>query len=163
MVKVPIMEVINMTRMFDRGVAAVSAMLMAVVGVDFRGAHKILGELSISKYRERLRTGLVAQPVNVRPEPRMSTTCCPYVPILIMKRGATANEEKSHAKTQRCKTKTDLNRRQTRQRSSLFFTLSSFFGARQDPRHRNSKHELREGTEISVSCGLKLSSLCGFA
>jgi hypothetical protein len=43
MVKVPIMEVINMTRMFDRSVAAVSAMLMAVVGVGFRGAHKILG------------------------------------------------------------------------------------------------------------------------
>lgn len=47
MVKVPIMEVINMTRMFDRGVTAILAMLMALVGVGFRGAHKIFGELSI--------------------------------------------------------------------------------------------------------------------
>jgi hypothetical protein len=49
MVKVPIMEVINMTRMFDGSVAAVLAMLMAVVGVGFRGAHTILGGLSIRK------------------------------------------------------------------------------------------------------------------
>jgi hypothetical protein len=49
MVKVPIMEVINMTRMFDGSVAAVLAMLMAVVGVGFRGAHTILGGLSIPK------------------------------------------------------------------------------------------------------------------
>jgi hypothetical protein len=49
MVKVPIMEVINMTRMFDRSVAAVLTMLMAVVGVGFRGAHTVLGRLSIRK------------------------------------------------------------------------------------------------------------------
>jgi hypothetical protein len=71
MVKVPIMEVINMTRMFDRSVAATSAMLMAVVGVGFRGAHRIfLGGPFEIRRMQRIRS----QPVNFRPEPRLSTT-----------------------------------------------------------------------------------------
>jgi hypothetical protein len=47
MVKVPVMEVINMAGMFDRNVAAVSAMLMTVVGVGARCAHKILGRVAL--------------------------------------------------------------------------------------------------------------------
>ena len=49
MVKVPIMQVVNMTRMFNRSVAALLAMLMSVVGVGAGGTHKIWGMLLIRK------------------------------------------------------------------------------------------------------------------
>jgi hypothetical protein len=41
MMEVPIMEVINMVRMFDRSVATVLAMLVTVVRMGAGGAHKI--------------------------------------------------------------------------------------------------------------------------
>jgi hypothetical protein len=43
MVEVAIMEVINMSRMFDGSMAAASAMFMTVVGMGIWGAHKIWG------------------------------------------------------------------------------------------------------------------------
>jgi hypothetical protein len=41
MVEVPIMDVINMVRMFNGRVAAVSAVLVTVVGMVAGGAHKM--------------------------------------------------------------------------------------------------------------------------
>ena len=41
MVEVPIMDVINMVRMFNGRVAAVSAVLVTVVGMGAGGAHKM--------------------------------------------------------------------------------------------------------------------------
>lgn len=43
MVQVAVMEIINMTRVFDGSMAAASAVEVAVVGMGLGSAHKISG------------------------------------------------------------------------------------------------------------------------
>jgi hypothetical protein len=77
MVEVPIMDVINMVRMFNGRVAAVSAVLVTVVGMGAGGAHKMWWLVNTDK--ENSFAEIRPEQANVRPVSEMSTDLnCPF-------------------------------------------------------------------------------------